>query len=325
MMIVAEISANHNGSLERALRTIEVAAAAGADAVKLQTYTPDSITIDHDGPGFVIDSGLWAGRKLYDLYKEAATPYDWHEKLFKTAADCGIKCFSTPFDVQAVQFLEQFNPPFYKIASFEINDVWLIAAAARTGKPLIISTGTVRSDSAFEIADALALARNVTLLHCVSEYPAPVEKANLARIRNLSKIWNCRVGLSDHSLSVTLPAVAVAFGAEIIEKHFTLSRADGGPDAAFSLEPHEFKTMVENVHEAMLATVPYKHEQPYKHLARSLYAVSDIAAGEELNNSNIRSIRPGHGLPPRYLIDIIGHKAANDIKRGTPMKMEYVV
>ena len=329
--VIAELSGNHNGDIERAFVLIAAAAEAGADAVKLQTYTADTITIDHDGPGFVIEGGLWHGRKLHDLYNEAHTPWEWHPALFEHARKAGVHCFSSPFDPTAVDFLETLSAPAYKIASFEIIDLPLIAKAASTGKPLIISTGMA---NAAEIADAVSTANDagaagVVLLHCVSGYPTPASEANLARIALLRGRHGCAIGLSDHTLGVEVAIAAVALGACVIEKHVTLKRADGGPDAAFSLEPAELKQLCDGARIAASALGRAEYDKAASEadnlvFRRSLSVVADIAAGEAYTNANVRSIRPGHGLPPKLLPDILGRRAARDITRGTPLNLDLV-
>lgn len=329
--VIAELSGNHNGDITRALRLIDAAKEAGADAVKLQTYTADTITIDHDGTDFVIKDGLWSGRKLHDLYKEAHTPWEWHPTLFEHAQKVGITCFSTPFDPTAVALLESLGAPVYKIASFEIVDLPLIRHVARTGKPIIISTGMA---SLGEIGEAVAAARDagatlIALLHCTSGYPTPPEEASLATIPHLAAAFGTIVGLSDHTPGHFVPVAAVALGAAIIEKHFTLARADGGSDAAFSLEPQEFAALVDGCRTAFaaLGTVRYDptpSEAGYLGLRRSLYAVTDIAAGETFTEKNVRSIRPGGGLPPKMLPEILGRQAASAIARGTPLKFFHI-
>jgi pseudaminic acid synthase len=329
--VIAELSGNHNGRIERAFALIDMAHRAGADAVKLQTYTADTITIDHDGPGFVIEGGLWHGRRLYDLYREAHTPWEWHEALFAHARRLGIAIFSSPFDHTAIEFLEDLGAPAYKIASFEIIDTPLIRRAARTGKPLIISTGMATPE---EIDDAVAASRGagdsgVALLHCVSGYPTPAEEANLARIARLAATHACPIGLSDHTLGTEVAIAAVALGAAIVEKHVTLARVDGGPDAAFSLEPAELAALVQGVRTAWSALGRTEYgrapsESDNAALRRSLYAVKDIAAGEALTEENVRSIRPGLGLPPKYLPQVLGRCAAQAIKRGTPLSFSLV-
>ncbi|MDJ0893578.1 MAG: pseudaminic acid synthase [Alphaproteobacteria bacterium] len=329
--VVAELSANHNGSLERALEIIGAAADAGADAVKLQTYTADTITIAHDGPGFVIDGGLWHGRTLHDLYDEAHTPWDWHQALFARGRELGIHIFSSPFDETAVDFLEELDTPAYKIASFELVDLPLIKLAAQTGKPLILSTGMA---SQGEIGEAVATARaagcrDLVLLHCVSGYPSPPEESNLRTIPDLAERFESVAGLSDHTLGVAVSIAAVAFGAAMIEKHVTLSRADGGPDAPFSLEPAELRQMVEGVRTAWAARGQAQYERTASEkdnamFRRSLYAVADIAAGDTFTRQNIRSIRPGFGLAPKHLDRILGRRATRAIKRGTPLSNDLV-
>lgn len=330
-IVIAELSGNHNGDIERAIRLIDAAKAAGADAVKLQTYSPDTITINHRGAGFVIEAGPWKGKTLYQLYEEAHTPFAWHERLFAHARKIGIECFSAPFDETAVDLLESLGCPVYKIASFEIVDTELIKRAATTGKPLIISTGMA---SEHEIGEALTLARSsgatdVALLHCISAYPAPIAEANIRRIPALAKMFGCVVGLSDHTFGSEAAVSAVALGAKLIEKHITLARADGGPDAGFSLEPAEFATLVQNVKNAVQAlgsgdAMRPPSEEAQKPFRRSLYAVKDIAAGEAISKENVRSIRPGFGLAPKHLPEVIGKRARVAIARGTPLSFELI-
>ena len=306
VFVIAEMSANHNGDLKRAFKIIEAAKAAGADAIKLQTYTADEMTIDHDGPGFILEDGEWKGTKLYDLYVKAATPRAWHKSLFLYAERLGLVAFSSVFSKAGVDFLEELGCPIYKIASFEITDIPLIEYAASTGKPLIISTGVAAPE---DVAAATEAAPGASFLYCVSDYPA----------KNVSLRSFGHDGLSDHTLSLTLPALSVMRGAKIIEKHLTLRRADGGPDAAFSLQPDEFAEMVLRVREAWKAvSAPPPGKSPYASLRRSVYAVTDITKGEELNENIVRSIRPGHGAHPKMLKDFIGKRASRDIKRGTP-------
>lgn len=329
--VIAELSGNHNGDIARALRLIDAAKAAGCDAVKIQTYTADTITIDHDGPEFRIEGGLWDGKTLYELYSEAHTPWEWHKPLFDYARERGIACFSSPFDESAVDFLETLDAPAYKIASFEVVDTRLIRYAAKTGKPLIISTGMATLD---EIGEAVAAAteagaRGVTLLHCISAYPAPAEEANLARIGALAARFGLPIGLSDHTLGAEVSIAAVALGAVVIEKHITLARAEGGPDAAFSLDPAEFRVLVDGVKTAQraLGRADYgrtQSEAPNLKFRRSLYAVKDIAAGEVLSRENMRSIRPGYGLAPRHFDEILGKKTRRPVKRGTPISWDLL-
>lgn len=328
--VIAELSGNHNGDIERAFRLIDAAKAAGADAVKLQTYTADTITIDYDGPGFIIEGGLWHGRKLHDLYKEAHTPWEWHPALFECARRLGIVCFSSPFDRTAIDLLERLGAPAYKIASFEIVDTPLIRYAARNGKPLVISTGMASGAEIDEAVEAAAEgAGGLALLHCVSAYPTPADQANLSRVPALAKKYRWPIGLSDHSLGTEVAVAAVALGAAIIEKHVTLARADGGPDAAFSLEPHELKVLVDGARTAFsaLGRPDYGRtdaEQPSRIFRRSLYAVRDIAAGESFTHENVRSIRPGYGLPPNELPGLLGRRAARPIARGTPISFDLI-
>lgn len=321
--IIAEMSGNHDGRLERALALIDAAKDAGADAIKLQTYTADTITIDHDGPGFLLEGGLWRGRTLHDLYREAHTPWEWHPALFARARERGLIVFSSPFDDTAVDLLEGLDAPAFKIASFEIVDLPLIRRAARSGKPLIISTGMA---SLGEIAAAVDAARPapVALLHCVSGYPAPAEDMNLRTIPHLAEAFGVPVGLSDHSFGIAAPVAAVTLGAVIIEKHFTLSRAEGGVDSAFSLEPAEFKAMAEAARMAWRAAGrvhydPEPSEEGGRDYRRSLYVVADVAAGETLTPANVRSIRPGFGLAPKHLPAVLGRRAVRPLRRGEPL------
>ncbi|MBF0166086.1 MAG: pseudaminic acid synthase [Alphaproteobacteria bacterium] len=330
--IVAELCANHNGSLERALSIIEAAKAAGADAVKLQTYTPDTMTIDSSNPEFLLKGGLWDGYRLYELYQKAYTPWEWHEALFAKGREVGITVFSTPFDETAVDFLEQFNPPAYKIASFELIDIPLIQKAASTGKPIILSTG---NGSELEIASALDAcrgsgARDVILLHCVSAYPAPAEESNLRAIIYLRQRFGTQIGLSDHTLGTAVSIAATALGACMIEKHFTLDKAQEDIDGPFSIEPHELSRLVQDTKVAWsclgsgrLDRAP--SEGAMKQFRRSLYTVADIAEGDVFSRDNIRSIRPGNGLSPAHLPEIIGRRAKKSIMRGTPLAWELVL
>ena len=330
--VVAEMSGNHGGDISRAHRLIDAAKAAGADAVKIQTYTADTITIDHDGPGFILKDGLWSGRKLFDLYKEAHTPWEWHAELFSHAASIGITLFSSPFDFSAVDLLERLNSPAYKIASFEIIDLPLIRRVASTGRPIIISTGMANLG---EVADAVSTAlaagnQQIVLLHCTSGYPAPICDAHLRTIPNLSETFGVPVGLSDHTHGIAVPLAAVVLGAVMIEKHFTLARADGGPDAAFSLESEELAAMVDGIGAAYaaLGRVHYglkPSESAGLELRRSLYIVSDVGAGTVITRQHVRSIRPGYGLAPRYLDDVIGKQAARNLRRGEPVSWGMLV
>ena len=329
--VIAEMSGNHNGDIGRALALVDAAKRAGVDAVKLQTYTADTITLDHDGPGFIVEGGLWDGRRLYELYQEAHTPWAWHEQLFAHARAIGIACFSSPFDPTAVAFLESLDAPAFKVASFEIVDTPLVAAMARTGRPLIVSTGLATPD---DIAEAVAAARGagaseIVLLHCTSGYPTPPSQMHLRTMMDLGAAHGALVGLSDHTMGTAVSVAAVALGACVIEKHFTLARADGGPDAAFSLEPDELARLVADCRAAWeaLGSVHYEEvaaEAASRDHRRSLYVVADIRAGEPLTDQNIRSIRPGHGLAPKHWYEVLGRAAARDIKRGEPLAWDLV-
>ena len=324
--VIAEISGNHNGQLARALKLVEAAKSAGADAVKMQTYTADTITIDHGGPEFRIESGPWAGKTLYELYDQAHTPWDWHEPLFLRAKELGLTIFSSPFDNSAVDFLENLRVPAYKIASFELLDIPLIEKIAGTGKPLIMSTGMADFD---EIERALNAARgsganDIVLLHCVSGYPTPPKEANLQTLRDLAEKFKIDIGLSDHTMGTAVSIAAVALGASVIEKHFTMARSDGGPDSSFSLEPNELAELVngcKNSWEA-IGKVYYglkPSEKENVNFRRSLFAVENISSGELFTARNVRSIRPGHGLHPASLPLVLGKVAARNILRGTPL------
>ena len=329
--VIAELSANHNGSLDRALETMEAARDAGADAIKLQTYTADTMTIDHDGPGFRIEGGLWDGRTLYDLYQEAYTPWEWHEALFAKGRDLGLAVFSTPFDPSAVDLLEDLSAPAYKIASFELVDLPLIRRVAATAKPMIMSTGMAGLG---EIAAAVRAAREggageIALLHCTSGYPTPPEEADLRTLPHLADAFGLVTGLSDHTSGIGVAVASVALGSAIIEKHFTLSRADGGPDSAFSMEPDEFKALCENAALAWraLGAVRYdraKSEHATAQFRRSLYVVEDMAAGEVLTEHNVRAIRPGYGLAPEYYETLLGKRVNRAVARGTPMTWDLI-
>ncbi|HEY8617245.1 pseudaminic acid synthase [Phenylobacterium sp.] len=329
--VVAELSGNHNGDIGRALALIDAAKAAGAHAVKLQTYTADTITIDHDGPEFRVHGGLWDGRRLYELYQEAHTPWDWHERLFDHARSVGIDIFSSPFDPTAVAFLDGLGAPAFKIASFELIDLPLIELCARTGKPLVMSTGLA---SPQEITEAVAAARGagcdeIILLHCTSGYPTPAAQMHLKTLQHIAAEHEVVVGLSDHTLGVAVSIAAVALGACFIEKHFTLSRAEGGVDSDFSLEPAELARLVEDTRTAWeaLGTVRYDEaacEASSRDHRRSLYVTADVAAGQPLTPENVRSIRPGFGLPPKHLPEVLGRRAARDLKRGAPLDWTMV-
>lgn len=329
--IIAEVSANHNGSIERAEAIIRAAADVGADAVKLQTYTADTMTIPCDNEYFRIRGTLWEGKTLYDLYQEAYTPWEWQPRLKALANDLGMDCFSTPFDATAVDFLEKLNVPCHKVASFEVVDIPLLKKIASTGKPVIMSTGMA---SLTEIDEAVTTLREngtteLALLKCTSAYPAPPEEVNLRTIPHLAQAFNCVTGLSDHTLGSAVAVGAVAVGARIVEKHFTLARADGGPDSAFSMEPHEFRQMVQDIRtvEKALGTVCYDltpKQKESKIFRRSLFVVKDMKAGEVFTEENVRSIRPGYGVAPKFLCDFLGRKATVSIPKGTPLSWKYI-
>jgi pseudaminic acid synthase len=330
--MIAELSANHGHSLDIAKRSVEAAAKAGADAIKVQTYTPDTITIDSDEPFFRISQGtLWDGRTLYDLYREAYMPWEWQPDLMRVAGDLGVEFFSSPFDRTAVEFLESLGMRLYKVASFEIVDVGLIAEIASTGKPGIISTGIATSDDIVLALEAWREAggSELALLKCTSAYPAPLGELNLRTIPDMSVRFQVPVGLSDHSLGSEAAIAAVALGARIVEKHFTLDRSLGGPDAAFSVEPAEFKAMVESVRktESALGRPTYEptaRASASREHARSLFVVADIVSGDVFTAANVRSIRPGNGLHPRWLPNVMGLQASRDIKRGEPLSWDLV-
>jgi len=332
VFVIAELSANHNQNKQVAIDTIKAAKKAGADAIKLQTYTADTLTIDCGSDYFKIKEGLWQGRTLYDLYKEAYTPWEWHEELFKVAKEEGLVCFSTPFDKSAVDFLEQFNPPIYKIASFEIQDIPLIEYTASKGKPMIISTGIAEiEDIELAVKTCREVGNNdITLLKCTSSYPAPIEEANLITIPDLKKRFGVKAGLSDHTLGIVAPVVAVTLGASVIEKHFIIDKSIGGPDATFSLDFVEFSEMVKAVREAEKSYGIVNYEltektRTNKILGRSLFIVKNIQKGEIFTEENIRSIRPGHGLHPKLLNQILGKRAKVNLIKGTPLSLEMIV
>lgn len=329
--VIAELSGNHLGDIERAFALMEAVRRAGADAVKIQTYTADTITIDHDGPDFRIEAGLWAGRTLYDLYREAHTPWAWHEELFEKARQIGLTIFSSPFDATAVELLRRLGAPAYKVASFELVDLPLIECMARTRKPLIMSTGLATADEIGEAVDAArgAGCTELALLHCTSSYPTPPDEANLAVLGRLAECFDAVVGLSDHTLGSAVAVSAVALGAAIVEKHVALRRADGGPDAGFSLEPDEFADMAEAcaiawraIGSPEIGRTPSEAENLI--FRRSLYAVQNIKAGGTFSAENLRSIRPGHGLAPKHLPALLGRCAARDLARGTAITWDDV-
>ncbi len=329
--IVAEMSANHGQSFDEAVRILRAARDAGADAVKLQTYRPETITIDCDNEYFRISGSLWEGSTLYDLYAKAFTPWDWQPKLKALAGELGMDLFSTPFDATAVDFLERMTVPAYKVASFEVVDIPLLRKIAATGRPVIVSTGMATLE---EIDEAVRTIREagggeVALLKCTSAYPAPPEEMNLRTIPHLAETFGVPVGLSDHTLGTAVPVAAVALGACIVEKHLTLSREAPGPDRAFSLEPQEFRAMVDAIRtaEAALGTVHYgisPQEAGMQALRRSLFVVEDVRAGELFTPENVRAIRPGHGLHTRHLPEVLGRRAARNVRRGTPLSWDMV-
>ena len=329
VFIIAELSANHNGSLETAIETIRAAKLAGANAIKFQTYTADTITIDSKKEDFLIKGTIWEGRNLHDLYTEAYTPWEWHEQLFDVAREEGLECFSSPFDPTAVELLEKLNVPAYKIASFEITDIPLIELVASKGKPIIISTGIAELEDIELAIDACERMGNgnIALLKCTSSYPAPIEEANMIMVKDFAERFNMIVGLSDHTIGSTAPVVATCFGARIIEKHFILDRSIGGPDASFSMNEAEFTEMVKAVREAekAIGKVDYNltdKQKKGKDFSRSLYIVEDIAEGEVITEKNIRSIRPGFGLHPKFYKEVLGKKVKRNIEKGERLSLE---
>lgn len=330
--IIAELSANHNGSLDRALQTIDAAKRCGADAVKLQTYTADTITIDCDRPDFLIKGGLWDGYKLHDLYRWAETPYEWHNAMFAHARSIGITVFSTPFDETAVDLLESLDTPAYKIASFEMVDLPLIRYVASKGRPMIMSTGMATEGEIQEAVDAArgAGCRDLVLLHCISSYPAPMDQANLRRIPDIAARFGVQAGLSDHTMGTTASVAAVALGACVIEKHFTLSRADKGPDSEFSLEPDEFERLCRDAKDAWSALgtggfVSQQAEKANLQFRRSVYFVKDLPAGHVVGPDDIRRIRPGMGLPPKHFDELLGRTLKQAVQRGQATAWELFV
>lgn len=329
--IVAELSANHGHKVENALASVHAAKAAGADAIKIQTYTADTITLECDSDDFMIKGGLWDGYSLYNLYKEAYTPWEWHKAIFDEARRVEIDCFSTPFDKTAVDFLEELGNPIYKIASFEITDIPLIEYAASKHKPMVISTGIATPDDIQLALDACMRVGNedVTLLHCVSAYPAPMELVNLRTMMDMVARYGVRVGLSDHTMGADVAIAAVALGATMVEKHFILDRAIGGPDAAFSMQQDEFAAMVQSIRnvEKALGTVAYKLDPSIikgREFSRSLYVAEDIKVGAVITEQNVRSVRPGYGLEPKYLPEIIGKRVNRNLTKGDRMKLDYI-
>ena len=332
VFIIAELSANHNGSLETALETIRAAKRTGADAVKIQTYTADTMTIDAKSPDFMLSQGtIWDGKYLHDLYKEAYTPWEWHEQLFKVAEEEGLVCFSSPFDATAVDLLEKLNAPAYKIASFEITDIPLIELVASKGKAIIISTGIAEKEDIELALDACHRMgnKNVALLKCTSSYPAPIEEANIVMVKDLAERYNVISGLSDHTMGSTVPVVSTCFGAKIIEKHFILNKEIGGPDASFSMDEQEFTDMVKAVREAekAIGVVDYSLTEKQKNgrnFSRSLYVVKDIKAGEVITEENVKSVRPGYGMHPKYYSQVVGKKVLTDLQKGNRLEFEDI-
>jgi pseudaminic acid synthase len=332
VFIIAELSANHNGKLENAIKTIKAAKRAGADAIKLQTYTPDTMTIDSKKDDFKLKQGtIWDDKYFYDLYKEAHTPWEWHKDLFETAKNEGLICFSSPFDATAVDFLEDLEVPAYKIASFEITDIPLIEYVASKQKPVIISTG-IAQEKDIELALAACHKmgnRNIALLKCTSSYPAPIEEANMVMVKDLAERYNVISGLSDHTIGSTVPVVATCFGAKIIEKHFILDRSIGGPDASFSMNEAEFSEMVKAVRETekAIGKIDYnltEKQKKGKDFSRSLYVVEDVRKGDKLTQENIKSIRPGFGLHPKFYTEILGKTFKNDLEKGTALSHDLI-
>lgn len=330
--IIAELSANHQGDINVAIETIRAAKRSGADAVKIQTYTADTITLNVKNKYFKINQGTaWDGRYLYDLYKEAHTPWEWHKQLFDTAKDEGLVCFSSPYDRTAVDFLETLNTPIYKIASFEITDIPLIEYVAKKGKPIIISTGIAAIDDIELAINTCKKAGNndITILKCTSQYPAKIGDANLLTIPDIAARFDVEVGLSDHTLGITAPVVAVAFGAKVIEKHIILDKSIGGPDAHFSLDENEFKEMVNAVRDAekSFGKVDYELTQAKKisrTFSRSLFVVEDVAKGDIITHENVRSVRPGFGLHTKHLKDILGRLFSQSVKKGEPLDFNMI-
>lgn len=330
--IIAELSANHGHKLENALASVHAAKAAGADAIKIQTYTAGSMTLDSDNEDFLVKTGtIWDGITLYSLYKEAYTPWEWHKAIFDEAKKVGIDCFSTPFDKSAVDFLEELDNPIYKIASFEITDIPLIEYAASKHKPIVISTGIATPDDIQEALDACERVGNddITLLHCVSAYPAPMELVNLCTMTDMAERYGVRVGLSDHTMGSDVAIAAVALGATMVEKHFILDRSIGGPDAAFSMQQDEFAAMVQSIRnvEKALGTVAYKTDPSAikgREFSRSLYVAEDMKTGDIITEQNVRSVRPGYGLAPKFLPKILGKQVNRDLKKGDRMSLDFV-
>ena len=331
VIIIAEMSANHNQHLDVAIETIKAAKKAGADAIKIQTYTADTITLNCYKKDFIVGPGLWEGETLYNLYQKAFTPWEWHEEIFHVAKEEGITCFSTPFDKTAVDFLEELDNPIYKIASFEITDIPLIKYIASKQKPIILSTGIAMEEDIRLALDTIYAEGNkdVTLLKCTSAYPAPIEDANLLTIPDMKTRFGCKVGLSDHSEGSAVPMAAVALGAEVVEKHFIIDRSIGGPDSAFSMSADEFAKMVQDVRnvEKALGAVYYSKDPGSikgREFSRSLYVAEDMKAGDVITEQNVRSVRPGYGLHPKYLPELLGNRVNRDVEKGTRFTWDLV-
>jgi pseudaminic acid synthase len=330
--IIAELSANHNGSKQVALESIRAAKLAGADAVKIQTYTADTLTLNCDAPDFRLGKGLWEGETFYTLYKKAYTPWEWHEEIFRVAREEGLVCFSTPFDKTAVDLLEDLNNPIYKIASFEITDIPLIKYIASKHKPIILSTGIAMEEDIQLALDTIRGegSNDITLLKCTSAYPAPIEEANLLTIPDMKNRFGVRVGLSDHTEGAAVPMAAVALGAEVVEKHFIINRSIGGPDSAFSMEAADFKDMVDNIRmvEKALGKVNYPTDPSMikgREYCRSLYVAEDIEVGDIVTENNVRSVRPGYGLHPKFLSIVLGKKVCRQLKKGDRFSLDMVI
>ena len=329
--IIAELSANHNGSIETAKKSIAAAKECGVNAIKLQTYTPETMTINCNKKDFIIKGGLWDGYTLYELYEEAHTPFEWHEELFRYAKKIGIDIFSSPFDETAVDLLEELKTPAYKIASFELCDIPLIKYVASKNKPILISTGLASIREIDEAINTIIKSNNhkILLFHCISSYPAPIQDANLKNIQYLRDRYNVEIGLSDHTLGNTAAIASIALGASAIEKHFTLSRNDQGPDSKFSIEPDELKALVRSVNDCYvgLGSKRFKRsksEEENKVFRRSIYFIKDLKAGSIINKDNIRRIRPGNGLEPKFFDEILGKRIINDVERGDPVKLKNI-
>lgn len=329
--IIAELSANHNGSKQTAIESIKAAGQAGADAIKIQTYTADTLTLNCDAPDFRLGKGLWEGETFYTLYQKAYTPWEWHEEIFRVAREEGLVCFSTPFDKTAVDLLESLDNPIYKIASFEITDIPLIKYIASKHKPIILSTGIAMEEDIQLALDTIRAegCNDITLLKCTSAYPAPIEDANLLTIPDMKQRFGVKVGLSDHTMGASVPMTAVALGAEVVEKHFIIDRSIGGPDSAFSMESHEFKSMVESIRqvEKALGEVKYPTDPAKikgREYCRSLYVAEDVKAGDVVTEQNVRSVRPGYGLHPKYLTELIGKRFIKDCAVGERMNWTLV-